>query len=521
MSAELLPLKPNQHTVTFVPKATTDLPFFNLTYNKKNTPTEIKFEGKDSAGNPMRWQVFHNTSKKIGYAGVQAHEVWYLLIKPAIDASRLPDGTIPQIIQLGGIRECLRMIGWSAGGNQARELIKVLSQISFAGCVADLWFPTGETDQEGKKKYLQVKGRFSRISVYAIGEHHLTQEELEKATFDFDLEDSLYIELNPLEAKLQQLQADSQKLIDNEYMFSVKPIARRWYELLAGKIYGTVKHNAPFFEIKYSWYIKHHHTLKRFHTMKRVRQQMDRVVKGHLELGFLEKVEYRKFKQTDKELDFIIRYYVGKSAKDSINRIKGYILNKERKKKIVPPKVKKAHITPKIVEEAKERSKTPITEEKHQEAQNLKPESNFESREDLALLDTVTDSHRETMKTLVIKYGISAKKAYKLVTDNHEECQRQIKALPFREVEMKNKAGFLIKAIEQPYSLPEGYLEEIESEKQKQRIADKKALIEKCTICNDSGMREIEKFDEFYNRTISSLKHCTHDAEIEKKFKSK
>ena len=41
------------------------------------------------------------------------------------------------------------------------------------------------------------------MSVYAIGEHHLAEEELAQGKFDFDLEDKLYIRLDPLEAKLQ------------------------------------------------------------------------------------------------------------------------------------------------------------------------------------------------------------------------------------------------------------------------------------------------------------------------------
>ena len=44
------------------------------------------------------------------------------------------------------------------------------------------------------------------MSVYAIGEHHLTEEELAQRNFEFDLEDVLYIRLDPMEAKLQQLQ---------------------------------------------------------------------------------------------------------------------------------------------------------------------------------------------------------------------------------------------------------------------------------------------------------------------------
>ena len=189
MSFELLPLKPEQHTVTFVPRLSLELPFFNLTFRRNDIPKVIKYEGRDETGRPIRWEVYQDTSEEIGAPAVEAHEVWYLLVKPSIDSSRRADGSIPEIIPLGGIRECLRKVGWSAGGHQARELIKALTQISFAGCVADLWVPTGEQDLEGKTRFLQIKGRFSRLSVYAIGEHHLTEEELAESKFDFDLAD--------------------------------------------------------------------------------------------------------------------------------------------------------------------------------------------------------------------------------------------------------------------------------------------------------------------------------------------
>src|SRR5438105_10008191 len=299
MSFELIPLKPEQHTVSFVPRLTLELPFFNLTVRRKRIPKVIKYEGRDEAGRPIHWEVYQDTSQEIGAPAVEAHEVWYLLVKPSIDSSRRADGSIPEIIPLGGIRECLRKVGWSAGGHQARELIKALTQISFAGCVADLWVPTGEQDQEGKTRFLQIKGRFSRLSVYAIGEYHLTEDELAQNKFDFDLADVVYIRLDPLEAKLQQLQ--DRRILDNQYLFSVSPIARRWYELMAAKIFGVVTNNGQFCEIRYSWYIKHHHTLKRQHERFRVVEQMKRVVREHMESGYLSRVEYRAMKEPDQE----------------------------------------------------------------------------------------------------------------------------------------------------------------------------------------------------------------------------
>jgi len=301
MAFELLPLKPEQHTITFVPKLSLELPFFNLTFRKKDTPHVIKYSGRDDAGHPIRWEVYQDTSSEIGPPAVQAHEVWYLLVKPSIDSQRRVDGTLPEIVPLGGIRECLRKVGWSAGGFQARELIKALTQIAFAGCVADLWVPTGDKDRTGRERFLQIKGRFSRMSIYAIGEHHLTEEELAQSKFDFDLEDVLYIRLDPLETKLQQL--ENRRVLDNQYLFSLSPTARRWYELMAAKIFGVVKNNGTFCEIRYSWYVQHHHTLKRYSEHKRVRFQMDRVIRDHLASGYIKKAEYRAVKEPDQEID--------------------------------------------------------------------------------------------------------------------------------------------------------------------------------------------------------------------------
>src|SRR5260370_25061552 len=133
MGFELIPLKPDQHTLTLVPKLSLELPFFNLTPRRKDIPKVIKYQGRDDAGRPIRWEVYQDTSEEIGAPAVEAHEVWYLLVKPSIDSPRLPNGTIPEIIPLGGIRECLRKVAWTTAGYQAREPIKALTQMSVAG----------------------------------------------------------------------------------------------------------------------------------------------------------------------------------------------------------------------------------------------------------------------------------------------------------------------------------------------------------------------------------------------------
>ena len=59
---------------------------------------------------------------------------------------------------------------------------------------------------------------------YAIGEHHLTEEELAQSKFDFDLEDVLYIGLDPLEAKLSSFRTAA-FLIINICFPSARPLA--------------------------------------------------------------------------------------------------------------------------------------------------------------------------------------------------------------------------------------------------------------------------------------------------------
>ncbi|MFN0278982.1 MAG: hypothetical protein ACKVRN_10305 [Pyrinomonadaceae bacterium] len=535
MSVELIPLKPDQHKVTFVPKTTTDLPFFNLTYRRKDIPKAVKYEGIDPAGHPISWQVFHNANTEVGHAGVEAHEVWYMLIKPGIDSSRKNDGTIPQIIPLGGMRHCLRMVGWSEGGHQARELIKCLTQIAFAGCVADLWFPTGEIDDEGKEKFLQIKARFSRMSVYAIGEHHLTADELKNQQFDFDLEDQLYIRLDPIEVQMQQLQAQQHRLIDNEYMFSVKPIARRWYELLAGKIYGTLKYKAPFFEIRYSWYIKHHHTLKKFYSLKRVTAQMNRVIKDHLDSGFLTRVEYRKIKEPDQELDFSIRYFVGTAAKESINRIQGHISNRRKKELAVHVSVKESQNA--RIDEISEVSTEggidlPLKAKVAKATPNFDAGTNPESRGAIVMALTTLETHllpqqRDLLTYLTTDFLITESKAYELLMKYpFERVDIQIRAFGFRDLKAKNKAGFLINAVEQNYALPDKFqnhllaikLEKEQAEREAEaelRHQQEEAAIAACTICDDRGHRNV-KLPQ--NPIYKALHICSHDHEIESKF---
>ena len=323
MGAELIQLEDGQHQVVLVPKATTDLPFFYLTKQKARLRENIRYEGEDTQGRPIRWQVFPNSNPAIGAPGIDAHEAWMRLVKPTFDWHST-SGQALGILPLGKLREALRVVGWGEGGWEARRLLKALHQIGAASCVADLWLPTVHKDEAGNPTFQHINATFSKMTIYAIGSKHLTDEQLAdgKFDFDFDLEDTLYIQLNPVEVQIQKDQP--QRYIDNQYLFSVKPTARRWYELVAPKIFGVVKNKGAYCEMRYSWYIEHHHTLKRYQERYRVVFQMNRLIEDHLKRGYINRVEYRPVKEPGKEIDWIIRYYPGEAAKESIARILSY-----------------------------------------------------------------------------------------------------------------------------------------------------------------------------------------------------
>jgi hypothetical protein len=327
MSAELVPLKPGQHAVILVPKATTDLPFFYFTKQKTSLNQNINYQGVDFQGRPMRWQVFPNNNPAIGAPGIDAHEAWMRLVKPTFDQYSA-QGIAVDILPLGRLREALRKVGWGEGGWEGRRLLRALHQIGAASCVADLWVPTTTINEKGETTFQHINATFSKLTLYAIGSKHLTEEQLHDGQFDFDfdLEDTLYVQLNPVEIQIQKNQP--QRLIDTKYLFSVKPAGRRWYELVAPKIFGVVRNEGKYCEIRYSWYIKHHHTLKRYSERYRVVFQMKRLIQDHIDRGYISKVEYRRVKEPGQEIDWIIRYYPGEGARISIQRILAHQYNK-------------------------------------------------------------------------------------------------------------------------------------------------------------------------------------------------
>jgi hypothetical protein len=479
MTQSLVPLKPKQHPVTNLPKFTTEFPFFYLTKQKATLKHNVNFESTDAAGNLIRWKVRPNRDEEIGVPGIDAHEVWVKLIKPAIDDAREQHGgELPSIIPLGSVRECLRVIGWSIGGWESEHFFKCVRQIVAALCDADFWLPSTETDEDGKPLLRRIKGSFSRMTLYAIGSAHVTQEELQtgKFSFDFDLEDTVYIQLHPFEVEIQKHQL--QRPTDNEYLFSVSPAARRWYELLAPSFFGVTNNRGPgFCDVRYSWYIERHHTLKRWYVRNRVVNQMNELIKDHKAFGYVSRVEYIELKEPgQQEVDFIIRYYPGSGASESTKRIRSRIGKKHWTQQELP---------------------LPTTEDKR-----------------APTMPSLTEEQERFLEKLT-GFGVTETEARKLVTHRLESCRLKVPALDYLpETQGKTNRGGNVRAFieRDDWQLPPSYLEAKAKAEEASKSHARRDRIAACALCDASGFRMVT------DGKTTAAKKCSHNPEIEARY---
>lgn len=488
MSQSLIPLKQKQHPVTNIPRSGSERPFFYLTSRKTALKLNINFVGFDEEGRPYLWNVRPNRDKHIGVPGAEAHEVWIRLIKPALDEARAGnEGELPSVIPLGTVRECLRVVGWTIGGWEQDRLFRCIRQIGAAWCEADFWQPTVEKDERGKPICVHIKGEFSRLTLYAIGNTHVSEEEIKRGQvkFDFDLEDIVYIQLHPLELKMQRGQR--QQPLDNEYLFSVTPAARRWYELLQPLFFGVISNHGPgYCEIRYSWYIERHHTLKRHSERRRVVEQMNELIRDHRAFDYVRDVQYVELREAGAKTDFIIRYWPGEGAKESAWRIRSRLGARRRSLKQL-----ELPLLPSTVDSTPASQPVPKVEPK--------AESN-------PLIEQLC------------RFGVAEAKARELVKTRREATEAQLAAFPYREVGQgkKNSPGWLIAAIEGNYELPVAYLEAQAKAQEVKHSQKKRQTIETCPLCDEQGRRFI-KSERYPN---GAIKPCSHNPDLEAKYPS-
>jgi hypothetical protein len=161
----------------------------------------------------------------------------------------------------------------------------------------------------------------------------------------------------------------------------------------------------------------------------------------------------------------------------------------------------------------------PKREKEAATAQNFASGTISDNQSDLPLSENLpsqmTAEHLEAIRQLHIEYQVAYDKSVKLVRESLAETLKQLDAFPFREIQPKNKAGFLIEAIEQKYSLPETYSAHLREMEAAEIYAKRQKRIDDCSICDDRGYRNVKSERDIH---FGVMHECTHDTEIESQF---
>jgi hypothetical protein len=215
-------------------------------------------------------------------------------------------------------------------------------------------------------------------------------------------------------------------------------------------------------------------------------EQMNDLIEDHKAFGYVEKVEYRAIREPGQEVDFIIRYYPGEGARNSISRIRSRY---PRKKKTAQQELPLSQGSPPALFPA-------------EFAVGAEPEAE-------PLIAKLTGKPPEG-------FGISEAKARDLVKGHRKAVEEQLTAYQYRDLgkPRKNAAGWLIAAIEGNYALPAAYLEEQEKKRQAAKSAAARAAAAACQFCDHSGWRRVRT----PNHPDGAMKRCSHDPTVEAKY---
>lgn len=351
-------------------------------------------------------QVKHNERGKVittwevkNPPGPLAYKLDTIVINRRIDEMR-NRGDIQKLIKLGSLREICEELGINPSGKNTNAVREALHENGSAYIRANLDYTgtngTGRTFEFGTSRYAVI----------------LTGEELPNGK----KADAVYVQLHDMFLSL--LEHSKTRPLDYEYLKELPPAAQRLYELLSFAIFGTLKHGRPNAQMLYSEFCMSA-PLSRHSEFYRVRSQMRKIHKPHIDGGYIKSVEFEETVDEAGVIDWVMRYTPGRKAKHEF-------------KEFTTKKLSTSMPKPRLV------SVQPAQGQTQGDLFTLSPE-------DAALLSQLCG------------VGIVEKKASELVRDRRESVERELEAWPHRDIsKMNDPAGWLIKAIESgAYSLPQ------------------------------------------------------------------
>jgi hypothetical protein len=356
--------------------------------------------------------------------GPLAYKLDTIIINRRIDEMR-NRGEIRRLIKLGSLRDICEELGINPNGKATNSIKEALKENAFAGISTKLNF----TGNDGTERVFEFAT--TRYTVIFTGE---TLPSGKRA-------DGVYIELHPRYHEM--LNHAKTRPLDYEYLKELPPSAQRLYELLSFTIFGTLRHGRPTAQMLYSEFCQSA-PLTRYKDWERVRPQMWKIHKPHIDAGYIKSVDFEETADANGVTDWLMKYVPGKKARHEF-------------REFTAKRVEGRATRPQLLEAVKQENKRSI-----KQANKL-------------------SSEQEGLLAGLRVLSVGEEKAQELVESYPDRVERELESFPHRDrAKMKDPAAWLIRAIEKgDYSQP-ARLEEkrraraAESAKKRREEADAK-----------------------------------------------
>jgi len=270
-------------------------PIHNLA---KKGNASIQIVHKNGSEIDLVWKV--SPSRDYGEPRQLAYKLDRLIINRHVqDAQGSP------FIRLGSLDQICKELDFCDAGKNYKNLKRAFYQNAFVAITAKLKY----TGTDGSEQSFEAG--FTRYSVVFTGERLSNGKEA----------DAVFIELTPLYQKV--LNTARARPLDYDYLKKLPPAAGRFYELISYSIFAALRHpnTCPEPKLSYSDYCIRS-PQHRYYELWKVKRQMTRVHRPHLQSRYLQDVRYEETQDPEGNPDWIMFYRLGPKAKEEFNRKK-------------------------------------------------------------------------------------------------------------------------------------------------------------------------------------------------------
>lgn len=473
LPASTLTVENSTEDALTVLRTETALSRFPLHRLSKGKVVQIEIENQASA---VLWRVDHNS--RYGQPGALAYKLDSLFINRRIEEARRP---VPKIIRLGSLREIAEEVG---SGNNTGTVKQALLQNATASITAKISY---RTPNDGER---WLEAVFNRYSVVFTG------EKLPHGA----AADAVYLVLNDIYQEI--LNTAVFRPLDYDYMKSLPPIAQRFYEIVSYQIYAAVRHRNPRAKLLYSEYCLLS-TATRYPDFDHVKKQMYKVLRPHIQSGYIAKVEYEAFTNGQGEADFWLFLTPGPNAGREFEAFSGGKVQKPLKGRALKkseantlelpfPATAPLEATPLVATPAVDLSKEPKASESPVGAEEA------QEKAQLALV------------AALVAADLNRSDAERFAREQADVCRRQLTYLPHVEKFKTSRGAYLRRAIESDFGPPAAFLQAQERE-EAQRGAKAKRAQELFQAQEEKARQSHE--ERFYGDYLSFLRERVGEVE--------